>query len=63
MLAEIGVFETSLGEIPVAKKTGKNMDMSPYVRLVVILLVKTILVLAAALIAMWLVIRWRLRKR
>jgi len=63
MLAEIGVFETSLGEIPVAKKTGKNMDMSPYVRLVVILLVKTILVLTAALIAMWLLIRWGLRRR
>jgi arylsulfatase A len=57
MLVEIQQFKESLGELPEAKKSGKNMDKSPYSWLIGVLVVK-LLVLAVLLLAIsWLIVR------
>jgi len=57
MLKAVEVFKASLGELPVAKESGRNADTSPYVRLVTIMAVKILLVLIGVLILLWLGLR------
>jgi arylsulfatase A len=58
MLEKMEIFKESLGELPAAKKTGKNMDFGPYIRLVTILLFKVFLVTVLTLTLVWLSIRY-----
>jgi arylsulfatase A len=62
MLAAIDTFKASLGELPPAKKTGKNMDYSPYISVVLDLATKIVLLLVGVIILCWLLVR-QLRKR
>jgi len=57
MLAEIEVFKASLGVVPVAKKTGKNMDFSPYVHLGFRFVGKVLLILLLASFFLFWIIR------
>lgn len=61
MLAEIDDFKISLGTVPVAKKTGKNMDYSPYIDLVSGLIGKLLLVLLLSCVFLFWIIRRGLR--
>ena len=62
MLAEIESFQASLGDLPPAKKTGKNMDFSPYISLITILVVKIVSLLALLVATCWLLYR-QIQKR
>jgi len=57
MLAGIEAFKLSLGELPEAKKTGKNMDYGPYIRLSTTLVIRILLSISAALLLLWLLVR------
>ena len=61
MLAEIDEFKASLGTLPQAKKTGKNMDYGPYIRLVSGLSAKVLLVLVLGSCFLFWVIRKGIR--
>jgi hypothetical protein len=62
MLVKMELFKESLGELPEAKKTGKNMDFGPYIRLIAILLFKVFLAIVFALTLIWLSVRY-IRRR
>jgi arylsulfatase A-like enzyme len=62
MLADIEQFKLSLGDLPAAKKTGKNMDFSPYITLATAVLGKLLLLVLVISLLLFLVIR-RLLKR
>jgi len=62
MLAEIERFKDSLGVLPEAKKTGKNMDYGPYISLLGGLVGKILLLLLLAVFLLYLLIR-RLRQK
>jgi arylsulfatase A-like enzyme len=62
MLAGIEAFKVSLGRIPEAKKTGKNMDYGPYIRLLSTLVGKLLLCLIAIVGLIYLTVRL-VRKR
>lgn len=58
MLIEIESFNTSLGELPPAKKTGKNMDYGPYIKLLFELGGKLLLIVLPVLLLLgWLLFR------
>jgi len=57
MLSGIEIFTNSLGEIPQAKKTGKNMDYGPYIDLIAGLLGRTLLFLVGFLVLLYCVFR------
>jgi hypothetical protein len=57
MLAEIEAFKLSLGTVPEAKKTGKNMDYGPYIRLLSGFVGKLLLCLSAVIGLIYLIIR------
>jgi arylsulfatase A len=57
MLTEIDIFKNSLGEVPPAKKSGKNMDRSPYIGLVITLILKILLLVMAIPMSLWLLLR------
>ena len=61
MLAEIDEFKASLGTLPEAKKTGKNMDYGPYIRLVSGLGAKVLLVFVLGSFFLFWVIRKGIR--
>jgi len=54
MLTAIEIFNASLGELPVAKQSGKHIDYSAYSRLTLILAAKILLLLMISLILLWL---------
>jgi len=58
MLAEIETFKRSLGELPDAKKTGKNMDYGPYISLIGSLAIKSLLIV----VLLSLFLYWLIRK-
>jgi len=62
MLQDIDLFKSSLGELPAAKATGKNMDMSPYIGLSIELIGKILAALLVALILMVLLIRYLIKR-
>jgi len=57
MQADIETFKASLGELPPAKKTGKNMDYSPYIKLGTGLALKLLGLAVGVLVLIWLAIR------
>jgi arylsulfatase A len=61
MLAEIDEFKASLGTLPEAKKTGKNMDYGPYVGLISGLGAKVLLVFVLGSFFLFWVIRKGIR--
>jgi len=61
MLAGIEEFKSSLGDLPEAKKTGKNMDYSPYIDLVSGLLARALALIAVFFALLYCVIRWLAR--
>ncbi len=62
MLKEIDVFKVSLGELPPAKKTGKNMDYSPYINLGAVVIGKILAVISFFLVILFFVFRYVIRK-
>ncbi|BFM14061.1 sulfatase [Maricurvus nonylphenolicus] len=65
MLAAIDTFKSSLGELPDAKVTGKNIDRGPYIKLLLTIIGKLLLVGLIAVAVIWLGLRWawkRVRK-
>ncbi len=62
MLKEIDVFKASLGELPPAKKTGKNMDYSPYINLGAVVIGKILAVISFFLVILFFVFRYVIRK-
>jgi len=62
MLAAIDAFKLSLGEVPEAKKTGKNMDFGPYIRLSTTLAIRILLAFVATVVLVWLSVRF-IRRR
>jgi len=58
MLIEIEAFKASLGELPPAKKSGKNMDYGPYIKLLFGLGGKLLLIILPVLMLLgWLLFR------
>lgn len=57
MLAEIDAFKKSLGALPAAKKSGKNMDRSPYFGLIGTLVLKILLLVVAIPLSLWLLLK------
>lgn len=63
MQAKMEAFQQSLGQLPAAKVSGKNIDKSPYVRLLVIVIGKLIAILAVIIVIAWFVFRRIQRRR
>jgi hypothetical protein len=63
MLADIEAFKVSLGTVPEAKKTGKNMDYGPYIRLLSTFGGKLLLWLVAVIGLIYLIIKLARKKR
>lgn len=63
MLAELEAFETSLGNLPAAKRTGKNTDFSPYISLLLEIGLKFLLAFTAVIILLTVVIRRFIHRR
>jgi arylsulfatase A len=57
MLADIDNFKVSLGTVPEAKKTGRNMDYGPYIRLLSVFLGKLLLCLIGVIGLIYLIVR------
>ncbi len=63
MRAKMETFQQSLGPLPAAKVSGKNIDKSPYVRLMIVIVAKLFTVLALVIVIVWLALRWLRRSR
>jgi len=61
MLADVEGFTNSLGELPEAKKTGKNMDYSPYIDLIAGLLGRSLALIAVFFVSLYCVLRWMIK--
>ncbi|NIB38598.1 sulfatase [Pseudomaricurvus alkylphenolicus] len=59
MLAEIREFKASLGVLPEAKVTGKNMDRGPYIQLLISIVIKSVFTFLVLILMLWGVLRWR----
>lgn len=57
MLTEIEAFKKSLGQLPAAKKMGKNMDRSPYISMISSMLLKMLLLVVVVLVLFWFLVR------
>ncbi|MFB1036365.1 MAG: hypothetical protein QMC38_13565, partial [Sinobacterium sp.] len=57
MLNDITQFQLSLGDLPVAKKTGKNMDYAPYISLLSTIVGKLLLCIVVVLLSLYIIIR------
>jgi hypothetical protein len=57
MLNDITQFQLSLGDLPVAKKTGKNMDYAPYISLLYTIVGKLLLCIVVVLLSLYIIIR------